>query len=129
MVGFYNTGWFGGSIPAAAITFGCNSIDNNYQWRIPLILQCFTCVIVMGAVFFIPESPRWLMANGKEEEALDFLVRYHGNKDPNSRLVLLELEEMRDGIRQDGIDKTNFDCKSCLQLNRSSQKLIFFFSF
>ncbi|KAF2998367.1 hypothetical protein E8E14_005582 [Neopestalotiopsis sp. 37M] len=107
--GFYNTGWFGGSIPAAAITFGCNSIRNNYQWRIPLILQGFACVIVIAAVRFIPESPRWLMANGKEEQARDFLIKYHGNGDPNSRLVLLELEEMKDGIRQDGIDKTNFN--------------------
>lgn len=70
----------------------------------------------MAAVFFIPESPRWLMANGKDDEALDFLVKYHGNGDPNSRLVLLELEEMRDGIRQDGIDKSNFDCKSNILL-------------
>lgn len=52
------------------------------------------------------------MANGKEEQARDFLIKYHGNGDPNSRLVLLELEEMKDGIRQDGIDKTNFNCKS-----------------
>ncbi|ETS72989.1 hypothetical protein PFICI_15381 [Pestalotiopsis fici W106-1] len=107
--GFYNTGWFGGSIPAAAITFGCNSIGNNYQWRIPLILQGFACVVVIAAVRFIPESPRWLMANGKEEQARDFLIKYHGSGNPNSRLVLLELEEMKEGIRQDGIDKTNFD--------------------
>lgn len=51
------------------------------------------------------------MANGREEQAREFLVKYHGNGDPNSRLVLLELEEMRHGIRQDGIDKTNFDCE------------------
>lgn len=51
------------------------------------------------------------MANGRDSDALDFLVKYHGNGNPNSRLVLLELEEMRDGIRQDGIDKSNFDCK------------------
>ncbi|KAI0163814.1 general substrate transporter [Pestalotiopsis sp. NC0098] len=107
--GFYNTGWFGGSIPAAAITFGCNAIDNNYQWRIPLILQCFACVVVLAVVHLIPESPRWQMANGREEQAREFLIKYHGNGDPNSRLVLLELEEMRHGIRQDGIDKTNFD--------------------
>ncbi|KAM0806511.1 putative Lactose permease [Seiridium cardinale] len=107
--GFYNTGWVGGSIPAAAITFGCNAIDNNYQWRIPLIFQCFACIVVLGAVFFIPESPRWLIANGNESVAMDFLVKYHGNGDVNSRLVLLELEEMRDGIRQDGVDKTKFN--------------------
>lgn len=50
------------------------------------------------------------MANGREEEAIAFLVKYHGNNDPNSRLVLLEAEEMREGIKLDGIDKTWWDC-------------------
>jgi sugar porter (SP) family MFS transporter len=107
--GFYNCGWFGGSIPAAAVTYGCNFIDSDYSWRIPLILQAFACTLVMVSVFFIPESPRFLMANGRDQEAIDFLVRYHGNGDLNSRLVLLEIEEMREGIKQDGIDKTIWD--------------------
>ncbi|KAK4156655.1 general substrate transporter [Chaetomidium leptoderma] len=107
--GFYNCGWFGGAIPSAIVTFGCNYMGNDYAWRVPLILQSFTCVIVMVSVFFIPESPRFLVANGKEDEALAFLVKYHGNGDPNSALVRLEIEEMRDGIRQDGIDKTWWD--------------------
>ncbi|KAH8891115.1 putative MFS lactose permease [Thozetella sp. PMI_491] len=107
--GLYNNGWFGGSIPAAAITFGTLWINNDYSWRIPLILQCFTCLVVITCVWFIPESPRWLMANGREEEAVAFLVKYHGNKDPNSRLVRLEVEEMRQGIKLDGIDKTWWD--------------------
>ena len=112
--GFYNCGWFGGSIPAAVITYGCNYIDNDYGWRLPLIFQAFACLIVMGGVFFIPESPRWNMANGREDEALEFLVKYHGNGDPNSALVRLEIEEMRAGIRTDGIDKVWWDYRPFL---------------
>lgn len=107
--GFYNCGWFGGSIPAAIVTFGTNNINSPYAWRIPLIGQGLACVIVICSVFFIPESPRYLMANGREEEALAFLVKYHGNGDPNSRLVRLEIEEFREGIKLDGIDKTWWD--------------------
>lgn len=29
MVGIYNCGWFGGAIPAAAVTFGTNYISSN----------------------------------------------------------------------------------------------------
>ncbi|KAK0630288.1 general substrate transporter [Bombardia bombarda] len=112
--GFYNCGWFGGSIPAAIITFGTNYIDSDYSWRIPLIFQAFTCLIVMGAVFFLPESPRFLMANDKEEEAIEFLVKYHGNGDRNSALVRLEIEEMREGIKLDGIDKVWWDYRPFL---------------
>lgn len=110
-LGFYNCGWFGGSIPAALITYGCNFIDNNYQWRIPFICQCFASVIVIVSIWFIPESPRWLMAHGRSEEAIAFLVKYHGNGDQHARLVRLEVEEMKEGIRIDGIDKRWWDCK------------------
>lgn len=113
LLGFYNCGWFGGSIPAAAIVFGTEKIQSHWAWRIPLLLQAFACVIVMFTIWFIPESPRWLMANGKTDAALEFLIKYHGNGDPNSRLVHLEIEEMKENIRIDGIDKRPWDCELC----------------
>ncbi|KUI68659.1 Lactose permease [Cytospora mali] len=112
--GFYNCGWFGGSIPAAFVTFGCSYITNDWSWRIPLLLQCFACFVVIVSVFFLPESPRFHMANGKEEEAIAFLVKYHGNGDPSSRLVMLEVEEMKEGIKLDGIDKVWWDYRSLI---------------
>lgn len=54
------------------------------------------------------------MAHGRNEEAVAFLAKYHGNGDPNARLVRLEVEEMREGIRVDGIDKRWWDCRSIL---------------
>jgi MFS family permease len=111
-IGFYNCGWFGGSIPAAAITYGTNNINSDWSWRVPFVCQCFACVIVIVTVWFIPESPRWLMAHDRSDEAIAFLVKYHGNGNPNARLVRLEIEEMREGIRIDGVDKRWWDCKS-----------------
>jgi len=107
--GIYNCGYFGGSIPAAAITFGTNYINNNLSWQLPLIFQAFACVIVMVLVFFVPESPRFQIAQGMEDEARAFLVKYHGNNDPNSALVNLEIQEMKEGIKLDGIDKRWWD--------------------
>lgn len=52
------------------------------------------------------------MANGREEEAHAFLTKYHGNGRSDSKLVSLQIAEMREGIRQDGIDKTWWDCMS-----------------
>jgi hypothetical protein len=49
--------------------------------------------------------------NGREDLALEFLVKYHGNGDPSSKLVELEIGEWREGIRTDGIDKRWWDCE------------------
>jgi len=91
----YNCGWYGGAIPAAAITFGTNYIKSNLSWQIPIILQCAACLFVLILCPFIPESPRFLMAKGREEDAHTMLTKYHGGGDPNNALVLLEMEEMR----------------------------------
>jgi len=41
------------------------------------------------------QIPRWLMANDSTEEALDVMVKYHGEGDRKSPIVQLEYEEMR----------------------------------
>jgi len=109
MTGFYNTGWFGGSIPAAAITLGTSFIKSNWSWRIPLIFQCVPAGVVCLVVFLLPESPRWLMAQGREEEAKAFLVRFHGAGDPNSPYVTLQWQEFRESIELEGTDKRWWD--------------------
>ncbi|KAB5592909.1 Lactose permease [Ceratobasidium theobromae] len=109
MTGFYNCGWFGGSIPAAGITLGTSKIRSDLSWRLPLIFQAFPSAVVICSVWFLPESPRWLMANERDEEARAFLVRYHGGGDVNSPLVELEWSEFKEGIEIDGSDKRWWD--------------------
>jgi sugar porter (SP) family MFS transporter len=103
--GFYNCGWFGGAIPAALVTFGTQYIDSTWSWRIPFIGQCFACIIVLCAVWFLPESPRYLFSQGREKEAVDFLVKYHGGGNPESRLVQLQVEEIRASVQEDLEDR------------------------
>ena len=125
----FNLGWFGGAIIASIVTFGTNSINSNFSWRIPLILQAVACLVIVFTIFTIPESPRFLMANGKEDEALGFLIKYHGGGDPDSKLVALEIAEFRESISQIGSDKRSFDCKLIqivflyLRLNHSDRPL------
>jgi len=109
MTAFYNCGYFGGAIPAAGITLGTQFINSNWQWRLPLIFQAVPSLIVMVCVFFIPESPRWQLANSRDEEALAFLAKYHGNGDPKNPVVVLEWREFKEGIALDGADKRWWD--------------------
>lgn len=111
-LGSYNCGWFGGSIPAAAITFGCSYLQSQWAFRVPFLMQGVYGLLVALLVFTVPESPRWLMQNGRSEEALAFLVKYHGNGDPDSALVKLEFEEFQENIALDGSDKRWWDYRA-----------------
>ncbi|TXT07360.1 hypothetical protein VHUM_03080 [Vanrija humicola] len=91
----YNCGWYAGAIPAAAITFGTSYIKSHLSWQLPLIFQCVTSVLICVLIPFVPESPRYLMAVGREDEAEAFLVRYHGGGDPHSPIVQLQIDEMK----------------------------------
>jgi SP family sugar:H+ symporter-like MFS transporter len=62
-------------------------------------------IYILIAVQFVPETPRFLFGKGREEEAFDFLVRYHGNGDPHDELVLFEYEEMKTAIRKEQVAK------------------------
>jgi len=74
------------------------SADNQ---RIPYIIQLPMAVYILVAVQFVPETPRFLMGQGRVEEAFDFLVEYHGNGDRTDKLVLFEFEEMKNAIAKE----------------------------
>ncbi|KAI0264911.1 general substrate transporter [Gloeopeniophorella convolvens] len=128
LTAFYNTGWFVGSIPAAGITLGCSHLQSNWSWRIPLILQAFPAAIVVCTVWFLPESPRWLMAQGRTEAAFTFLTKYHGNGDANHPIVQLEMREFAESIRTDGSDKVLWDFRAVIANRNVRWRFLMVFS-
>ncbi|KAF3343763.1 hypothetical protein VD0002_g3434 [Verticillium dahliae] len=76
--GLYNCMLWLGATVASWTIFGCSKWDNPYAFRIPIWGQLFSSIIVGVGVFFVPESPRWLIANGKIEQARAMLAKYHG---------------------------------------------------
>lgn len=47
----------------------------------------------------MPESPRFLLAKGKDEKALSVLANAHARGDQNSELVQIEYKEIRETLR------------------------------
>ncbi|EDN96597.1 hypothetical protein SS1G_01523 [Sclerotinia sclerotiorum 1980 UF-70] len=109
MTGVYTTFYFVGAIPGTFIPYGTSYINGSQAWRIPLWLQMTFSGIVFVSVLFLPESPRWLIANDRHEEALDIMAKYHGEGDRDSPLVQLELREMIEEISKTGADKRWWD--------------------
>ncbi|MBE3045274.1 MFS transporter, partial [Candidatus Bathyarchaeota archaeon] len=97
--GAYNVfGWYIGSLTASWSTYGTGNIKSNWSWRIPFIIQVVPAAIVVCLVWFVPESPRWLFAKGKDEEATKILIKYHGDGNPESAVVKLECEEIKQSL-------------------------------
>ncbi|OCF32460.1 hypothetical protein I316_05886 [Kwoniella heveanensis BCC8398] len=90
--------WIIGNFCAAWTTFGCSHITTSWSWRIPYLIQLVPAVYLLVAIHFVPETPRWLLARGREKEAFDFLVEYHGNGDQTDEMVLFEWEEMKNTL-------------------------------
>jgi MFS family permease len=54
---------------AAAIVDGCFSGDRETGWRWMLGLGGVPSAVQLVGLYFLPESPRWLISNGREAEA------------------------------------------------------------
>ncbi|KAJ5748412.1 uncharacterized protein N7511_010108 [Penicillium nucicola] len=96
---FYNATWCLGAIGAAAVTYLTISLESSWSWRIPCLMQVtYPISQLFGLVFFIPESPRWLISKGQKEEALVILAKYHANGKMDDELVHHEFCQICDII-------------------------------
>ena len=57
------------------LDLGFSFLDpNTISWRFPLAFQMFFAVVILCLVMQLPESPRWLMLKGREDEARTILA-------------------------------------------------------
>ncbi|RSH80604.1 uncharacterized protein EHS24_009186 [Apiotrichum porosum] len=78
-----------------------NNLGTALQWRLPLGFQMVPAVPLLFVTLVLPESPRWLMIKGREEESLTVLAQLHSNGDVHDPLVLGEFHEMREKVREE----------------------------
>jgi SP family xylose:H+ symportor-like MFS transporter len=53
---------------------------NDFGWRYMFLSEVIPCSIFLISLFFIPESPRWLIMKNKEETALSTLSKINGRE-------------------------------------------------
>lgn len=74
LTGLFNCYYYIGNITSSWVSYGSQHIVSDRSWRLPLYLQMiFAGLAAIGAIF-LPESPRWLVANNRHEEAIDTMV-------------------------------------------------------
>ncbi|KAJ7126953.1 general substrate transporter [Mycena epipterygia] len=80
----YGTNFIGGAGPT----------QKESAWIIPLALQIVPALILGIGIMFMPFSPRWLINQGRNDEALAVLSRARGLPE-NSDLVQIEFLEIK----------------------------------
>ncbi|EME38806.1 hypothetical protein DOTSEDRAFT_75518 [Dothistroma septosporum NZE10] len=85
------------------ISYGASFVggqdSSNYSttaFRLPWGLQMLPAVLLFGAMFFLPESPRWLARKDRWEDCHAVLTLVHGKGNSNSPLVTQELSDIRE---------------------------------
>lgn len=83
-----------GILIAFWIQYGTSHIDGQAAWRLPIGLQMIPTIVLHITMYFMPESPRWLVQQDRQQEALEVLARLHSKGDTNDAYVRAELTEI-----------------------------------
>ncbi|KAJ5908984.1 MFS sugar transporter-like protein [Penicillium taxi] len=97
-LGLYYDFWYVGALIAAGITYGTAELQSTWAWRIPSILQALFTIICIILLPFVPESPRWLIFNGREQEAQEALAATHSDGNISDSEVLIQMGEIKAAI-------------------------------
>ncbi|GAA5840759.1 hypothetical protein JCM11251_001691 [Rhodosporidiobolus azoricus] len=105
-----------GILVAYCIGIGTRYMDEGgASWRIVCGLTMLFSLILGIGILFVPESPRWLFAQGRPEEAERSLARIRGVKvEDNDYTVRQTYEEMKEAVaREQQMNKFRWiDCFS-----------------
>jgi len=115
----FNCFWFTGSIIASGVARGGLNIGGNTSWRLVIWIQLMFSSIIFLCAYFLPESPRWLYVNNKQAASKAMLTKFHGDGNPDSEWVKLQLHEYDELLEMDGADKRWWDY-SALFKNKST---------
>ncbi|KAF4961808.1 hypothetical protein F66182_18229, partial [Fusarium sp. NRRL 66182] len=90
-----------GALCASWISYGTYigfSPSDSAQWRVSLGIQIIPAVLLGSLIMIFPESPRWLIDNGREAEGLKVLAQLHSHGDENDSWVRAEFSLIQESI-------------------------------
>ncbi|EOD51127.1 putative sugar transporter protein [Neofusicoccum parvum UCRNP2] len=98
LTSMFNCGWYVGAMLAAWVTYGSQDMVGSWSWRVPSLLQAGLPIVGMAGYALCPESPRWLVSQGRVAEARAFFAKYHAEGDEHAALVDFELAEVQSAL-------------------------------
>jgi sugar porter (SP) family MFS transporter len=100
-----------GLLLAAVVNNATKDRDDHSAWRIPTGVQLIWAFILAAGMFYLPESPRFLIKKGQDAAAAKALGRLT-SLDPSDPEVELELNDIRANLKeeQDLGESSYLDC-------------------
>ncbi|KAH6647678.1 general substrate transporter [Truncatella angustata] len=90
-----------GTLIAYWIDYGCSFGGDDLSWRFPIAFQILFGLIVM-TMFWLPESPRWLLTHERYEDAEKVIAALRGYE-LDSQETAWERDVILDSIRASGV--------------------------
>lgn len=83
-----------GTFVAYWIDFGLSYVETSVQWRFPVAFQIIFALITSAGALVLPESPRWFISKGHDDEACYILAKLNDTV-PTDELVLRDFNLMK----------------------------------
>ncbi|KAG6360977.1 hypothetical protein INS49_009196 [Diaporthe citri] len=99
-----------GVVVAYWLEFGLSFVDggnSSIAWRFPIAFQIIPLLVLLGAVWFFPESPRWLTKVGRDGEARFILRRLRGTDAAGESKALAEYHDIRNIVALEAKESSN----------------------
>lgn len=106
VIGSYQSGILLGQLLGALVCLGTEHADGDRAWRIPIGLLFIIPVLVAVGIFWVPESPRWLMVRHRDDDARKALHLLRKGKFSDEE-IKNELRDLQATIDQT-VDKGQF---------------------
>lgn len=86
------------------VDYGMSFVSSQAQFRFPLALQIAFALATLAGMFVLPESPRWLMAHNRHDEAKEVLwslLPDAKNASHDSPVIVQEMEEINHALKEE----------------------------
>ncbi|UPK96511.1 hypothetical protein LCI18_007446 [Fusarium solani-melongenae] len=92
-----------GSLLVFESLFVVLDMSSHWSWQLPFLIQIFPGIILGVGAIFLPFSPRWLASKGREEEALENLVKLRRLPESDRRVKREWIEIIAEARFQTGV--------------------------
>ena len=85
----------------SCIGAGTAYIKSDWCWRSITLIQAVPSFLQICGIWWLPESPRYLVSKDKIEQAHNVLVKHHGGGNANDPTVIFEYREIKETIHME----------------------------